>query len=274
MAKDLDPTKKDAAERLRAALNRQQERDLTIRLTWEGQAALDLKVQEPTGSVATWQNRQTVGGGILIGGTLTENHSVTYVAAQAFSGEYKINVDPVWGKPLGGKAKVEIIQHQGTPQETTRPVTVNVTDGSTLTIKLSDGRRTEAAYVPPPSANEQPEAPAEMGGTDSVLRQLRAITDPGESSNCIIGNVGGMGVATSQPPSSSGRKGDERTAYQTKVAPFVTNSADLTAQAAISGDRRYVTLSMNVSFFGATGTRSQAQVSVIPGAGFKPSGLK
>src|SRR5262249_38536294 len=67
VARALDPTAKDAAERLRAALGRPTERDLVIRLSWSGKADLDLKVEEPTGSTCSWMNRQTVGGGILIG---------------------------------------------------------------------------------------------------------------------------------------------------------------------------------------------------------------
>jgi hypothetical protein len=44
-------------------------------------------------------------------------------------------------------------------------------------------------------------------------------------------------------------------AYQTRVSPFVNNTAEFTAQAAISGDRRYVRLSINAFFNGVTGTQ-------------------
>ena len=89
-----------------------------MRLVWQGDADLDLKVTEPTGSVCSWLNRQTVGGGTLLGDTLAEPSRETYVAAQAFSGVHKVTVDRTWGRPLGEKAKLEIVRHQGTPQET------------------------------------------------------------------------------------------------------------------------------------------------------------
>src|SRR5688572_8826779 len=40
------------ADRLRAAIDASKRRDLVVRLVWQGDADLDLKVQEPTGSIA------------------------------------------------------------------------------------------------------------------------------------------------------------------------------------------------------------------------------
>ena len=61
-------------------------------------------------------NRQTVNGGTLLADSLANLTSETYVAPQAFSGQYRVSVERVWGKPLGGKAQLKIIRHQGTPE--------------------------------------------------------------------------------------------------------------------------------------------------------------
>jgi hypothetical protein len=270
LAKSLDSdNNKPAADKLRSALAKQRERDLLIRLTWQGEADLDLKVQEPNGSVCSWLNRQTVGGGVLIGDTLSEASGETYVAAQAFPGTYKVTVEQVWGRPLGGKAKLEVIRHQGTAQETTEAVTVTFSNTNTLTVRLDDGRRTESAAVPPPSAIQKPEPPIESNDRDRVWAQLRALSEPSENGTGLRGSVSGIGGQTSQRETvraTDGGRG-EQTAYQTRVKPFVSNSVDLTAQATISADRRYVRLSVSPMFNTVTGVQQQPQVllPLIPG---------
>jgi hypothetical protein len=275
LAGQLEATNRDAAEQLRTALDRQRERDFVIRLSWAGKADLDLKVEEPTGSTCSWMNRQTVGGGILIGDTLPgkkqgNENSETYIASRAFSGEYRITVDTVWGKPLGNKAKLEIIQHQGTPQETTRLVTLNFAESNTAQVKLADGRRTEAASVPPQAAAKRPAPPADApASTDQVLGQLRAMTDPGDPAT-IQGSAFSLGVPTSLQPVAvkpDKNKTQEQVTYQTRVAPFVNNTIDLTAQATVSADRRYVRLSMTPMFNVVTGTQLQSNFSnpLLPG---------
>jgi hypothetical protein len=263
---------------VREALARDGERDVVIRLSWTGPADLDLKVQEPTGTVCSWMNRKTVGGGTLVGDTLptaahgsnasNPENSETYVAAQAFSGSYKVTVERVWGQPLGGKAKLEIIQHQGTPRQTIRVLTINLADGNTAQVKLADGRRTEAASVPPPGATRRPEPPVEAVSTDQVLGQLRAMTEPADVGGGIRGDVTGFGVAAEPVrPVKPAKARDEQMAYQTRVAPFVGNGADLTAQATVTPDGRHVRLSFNAMFDLVSRQQQQAVVTtpILPG---------
>ena len=123
---------KDAARRLSEAVQDQRRRDLVIKLVYQGEAELDMKVTEPSGSVCWALNRQSIGGGVLVGGNISDRtgleKSESYLSAQAFSGEYQIDVHRVWGKPLGDKAQLRIIQHQGTKDETERLVTVNLNE--------------------------------------------------------------------------------------------------------------------------------------------------
>src|SRR5206468_7553210 len=101
-------------------------RDLVVKLTWQGEADLDLRVEEPSGSFCSALTRQTIGGGTMIADALASMTGETYAAAEGFSGEYKVWVERVWGRPLGNKAQIKIIRHQGTDHETEELVTVRL----------------------------------------------------------------------------------------------------------------------------------------------------
>ncbi len=82
-------------------------RDLVINLTWDTgsqPADLELEVKEPTGTVCSAQQKQTPGGGILLGTNLVDMSKASYMAAEAFSGEYEIKVRRLFGQPLAGRA--------------------------------------------------------------------------------------------------------------------------------------------------------------------------
>ena len=121
----------------------QRQRDLVFKLSWQGDADLDLKVKEPTGSVCWVLNRQTIGGGTMTGDAQSDRNSETYQAAKAFSGDYEVTVDRVWGTPLSNKAQLKIIRHQGTPQQSEELVTVDLKNGGAVKVNLADGRRNE-----------------------------------------------------------------------------------------------------------------------------------
>src|SRR5205823_6659936 len=100
-----------------------------------------------------------VGGGTLMGDSMAETTSETYVAAEAFTGEYQVTIERIWGRPLGNKAQIKIIRNLGTPEEAEELITVRLTSNTSkpIVFKLADGRRKETAYVPPPSAMKPPE---------------------------------------------------------------------------------------------------------------------
>jgi tetratricopeptide (TPR) repeat protein len=280
LAKQLDTEKRQAEkERLLAQMTKKRERDLVIKLRWSGEADLDLKVLEPSGSTCSCLNRQTIGGGTLVGDTLGEPNSETYIAAEAFSGEYRISVDRIWGRPLGEKAQVEIIRHQGTARERSRVETIDLRLGAPLVFKFDEGRRTSAAYVAPPEAARRPETQsAPVNTTLDLMRQLRQLADPivTGAETKVRGGAGSFGSSVSRRSSRDPeRSGADRLAYQTRVDPFVDNSSDLTAQAVISADRTSVRLSLNASFtmVGNTALRPVVVNPLVPG-GFKPSGLQ
>jgi hypothetical protein len=271
LARRLDAA---GAKKLRESVTGQRRRDLVIKLVWQGEADLDLKVEEPTGSVCSALTRQTVGGGTLIADSLASMTSETYAAAEAFSGDYKVWVERVWGKALGGKAQLKIIRHQGTPEETEQLVTVKISSSISepVTVKLEGGRRTEAAYVPPPSLHQPgDDATAPKEGSDAILNRLRALSDP-EVTGFEPGTKGGA-TAGGRPVqrNRSGRAPrlleSDRLLYQNRVQSFVANSVDVTAQAVVSADRRSATVWLKPVFNTVTSDKPVQVVSpIFPGA--------
>jgi tetratricopeptide (TPR) repeat protein len=267
-----DRQRRDEAERMDAAVTRARQRDLVIRLSWQGDADLDLKVQEPVGTLCSPLHRQTPGGGTLLEQkVVNEVAREEYVAAEAFAGEYVLTVERVWGRPLGAKATVEVIQHQGTPQQTIERHTIAFDRSHQLKIAVADGRRTTMAVVPPTLPNRRTEdQPNERARAVSKLRALAS----GSYNEMDVGMRGGMasvgGQAAQQrtPANPQTANAVEEVAYQTKVAGFVSNSMDLTAQARVSADRRYVRLSMAPVFQTMSSNQAVPAVTnpLIPGA--------
>ncbi|HEY7152403.1 MAG TPA: hypothetical protein VH575_00445, partial [Gemmataceae bacterium] len=267
--------RKDESEHLRNAIADKRQRDLVVKVNWQGDADLDLHVIEPSSSVCSPLNRQTVGGGILIGDSLADMTSETYLAAEAFSGEYEIEIETVYGHPLGGKAQLRIIRHQGTPDETEELRTVELKSkySERIKVKLDDGRRTETAYVPPRESQRAAEPPPKVENPDKVLHQLRVLADPDVTG--VSHGFHGTVTSTGQPVLPSRMKAakkadptpDDRTLYQTRVKPFVQSAMDVTAQAVLSSDRRYVRLSMTPVFNTMTGVQTLPIVvnPTIPG---------
>jgi tetratricopeptide (TPR) repeat protein len=271
LAKVLQTERRNTqADRMVAAVERVRERDLVIRLIWQGDTDLDLKVREPIGTVCSALQRQTAGGGALLGDTFAVTGSETYVAAEAFPGNYYVTVERVWGRPLGAKATLEITRHQGTPQETVSLVTLVFDKNSpTYQFKLEDGRRTSVASVPPPTGRRLPNA--ERADADRVLNKLRTLADPllAGSEN---GMRGGLASTGTQAPDkylpNVPRVPNDVAAVQAKVDPYVANSMDMTAQAAVSPDRREVRFSLRAIFQTASRVQSVPVVTnpLVPGA--------
>jgi hypothetical protein len=246
--------RKAEGERLKKAVEGRRRRDLVIQLLWQGEADLDLKVTEPTGSTCSALHKQTVGGGALLGDSLAEPNRETYVAAEGFKGNYTVTVEKIWGRPLGNKAQLKIIRNQGTPDETEELVTLRLTSNTTppIVVKLADGRRKETAYVPPPSAHKPVERPAlVLSATDRVLNTLRDLADPEITGveRGMSGGVGSLGQAATTPRKIWSKdvkaSPDDRTVFQNKVRSVVANTLEVTAQTVLSADRRSVRLSLS-----------------------------
>ena len=268
LAKTLErDNRRNEAATLLGAVESQRQRDLVFKLSWQGDADLDLKVKEPTGSVCWVLNRQTIGGGTLTGDAQSDRNSETYQAAKAFSGDYEVTVDHVWGAPLSNKAQLKIIRHQGTPQQSEELVTIDLKNGGAVKVNLADGRRNEVAYVPPPSS-VRPVSEAVVKTTDrcSLMNKLRKMSEPDVQDVTVglSGSTVGMGETPMSAPTSMTPVGGEQ--YQSKLSSFIANSLEVTTQATMAADRRSVRVSMTPVFNTVTDAKPVVSYSGIPGS--------
>jgi len=166
----------DEATRLESALQRFNQRDLVVQLVWAnaGDACeLEMQVKEPTGNVCSVQQKQSPGGGLMIGFNLIDKEpSAQYIASQAFSGAYEITVSRVYGQPVGNRARLIITENAGTPQQTRRIETVEVNQKATFTINLKEGRRTELATVSPAAEQRKEKGAREERDAFNDLRAI------------------------------------------------------------------------------------------------------
>jgi tetratricopeptide (TPR) repeat protein len=281
LSEALGPDRAKEVERLKAMTKSHGQRDLIIRLTWAGQADLDLKVEEPSGSVCSCLQRQTPGGGTLMGDSLANKNLEVYVAAQAFHGHYKITVDRVWGQPLNGKAQIQIIRHQGSDQETSEVHMLDLKEGNTLGLTLDKGRRTQAAAVPPPSMEQNAEDLDFGMSSSELMSRLSGLADPEVtavgSGRGFRGGVGSPGATVADEPldvkavrAAREEERNGRRVQQSRVSPIVPSDVSFTAQSVVSGDGRYVRVSLNPVFNVVTQKAVRPVISIIPGSGPRP----
>ncbi|MFO0942162.1 MAG: hypothetical protein U0930_15605, partial [Pirellulales bacterium] len=175
--------KKDEAKAFEAEVKGAKLRDLIVKVTWTGKADLDIRVQEPTGTVCSVTNPITVGGGVLVSDTssLVEKprlggFSEYYVCAAGYSGQYDILVRRIWGEVSGGKATVEIYSDFGTPEQKYISQEINVVDrAALLQVAVKNGHR------------QDPIADAQIAGVKAkqlaTSRSLLAQYNPSSSSS-------------------------------------------------------------------------------------------
>jgi hypothetical protein len=132
-----------------ALLNRLPEieaRDLYVRLTWTGNAGLDLVVKEPLGATARPLTPRTVFGGSIVKDGYGKHPEDIYVCPRGFDGDYTISVETMYNDPEkpATHAMLEIISHEGTPEEhkEKRNISLGKTAPAPVVIHLTGGRRT------------------------------------------------------------------------------------------------------------------------------------
>jgi tetratricopeptide (TPR) repeat protein len=258
LAQSLDKEKRATdAEKLRAALDKLKERDLVINLTWETSqepAEMELLVKESTGGTCSYEQKQTAGGGILIHGDSKSVNRISYVSAAAFDGTYDVTVRKLWGRPLFGQARLEIIRHLGTPQEDRQLEIVKIDAAKTFHIRLTGGRRTDLAVISDDNLKPRADskAPASVNGREALRQLLRP-----EMS-------GGAGVAGGQVPEGVGQVGREETARRSSSNSAV--GAGMNYEIRESADRKTTSMVMQPVFETIQAARN-VNLNVVPGGG-------
>jgi tetratricopeptide (TPR) repeat protein len=271
----------DEAAKLKAALAHTKVRDLVVHLTWEsgvsGAADLEMEIKEPTNTVCSSQVRQSPGGGVLTGLDLTALGELkagmakaTYTAAEAFPGDYEIKVRRLWGQPAGGKFRLEIIQHQGTPQEKHRIEIVTIDQQNSVKFVLAGGRRKDVAVITPASLQRQ--AKDEQVKNENVLTKLRELADPVQGSlprgiSSGVSNAKGLrGVIPALAQEDKKRQDRGQLVYQDGISG-IGGGMTVTTQARVSADGQSMRLSVQPVFQPGTVGNSMPRIEMplIPG---------
>ncbi len=142
----IEDGQKEAAQALHQAMIEAHKRDLALRLTWSGDGDLDLIVEEPLGTVCSFQNPHSRGGGALLHdgyGPNQKNCYEHYVCVFGVAGDYRIRIRHVAGNIVGKRAKLTIIRYQGSPNEESRTYRISISKkDKVVRLSLNQGRRT------------------------------------------------------------------------------------------------------------------------------------
>lgn len=221
------------------------QRDLVLKLTWNGDADLDLVVEEPLGTVCSRQNKYSRGGGVLVHdgvGPKPKDAYELYVCPVASTGDYRVTVRYLFGNVVAKQAKLTIIRHQGTPEESSTSQSIQIAGEETVVrLGLKAGRRTELGPViadqvtdirRPNTARQQPGAEILQVAHTAEAREQRA--EYIKQRDILFQNLGGLRAAV-QP-----------------IVQIVPEGVQATATAVVSADRRYVRLNLNPVFSAIT----------------------
>ena len=246
--KEAEAALLDSAERLRkagqteAAKKTEQtrvealQRDLVVRLTWNGVGDLDVLVEEPSGSVCSFDNRVTTSGGVLVHdryGPDQDNCYEQYVCAFGLPGTYKVRIHHAWGNVVGKRARLEVIRYQGTSNESSRTFTIPLQEDDTvIRLQLGDGRRENLAEIPVETSSLPLRAARNVRLARGESPASRQAVQRFQDSRLQPAGFGNIGFA--------------------QVVTTVSEGSTLSGSAVVSADRRYVRLSLAPVFSNLT----------------------
>jgi hypothetical protein len=221
--------KRQEADAMRSALKQAKQRDLSLHLTWSGVGDLDLLVEEPPGSICSFDNAYTIGGGVLVHdgyGPEQANCYEQYVCAFGMPGTYRVRIRHMYGEVVGKRAKLTIIRYQGTDQETRRELTVQLgEEDQIIRLTLDNGRREDLAEV-----NQSPRSSRVPPRRRSLLQM-----------------VGHLDSDSRRAAREFGSSRDNANVGYQPVISVLSEGVTLSALAVVSGDRRYVRLASATS---------------------------
>ena len=231
----------DEADALKKAIADALKRDLILRLTWAGDGDLDLLVEEPPGTVCSYQNPQTRGGGVLVHDGYGPDQSQCYeqyICARGVPGVYRVRIRYSWGNIVGKRAQLEVVRYAGTSQETVRKYVVQVgLQDTVMRLALKHGRRTELD----PAPKQRMAGRQQQSRSRRSLLQMLGRMDPGRR------RAGRQFVESRQRAAIAGGVG-----FQPIVTVLSEGTTLNAAPPIVSGDRRYVRLTIAPVFSNIT----------------------
>ncbi|MDA0834823.1 MAG: hypothetical protein O2955_19080 [Planctomycetota bacterium] len=230
----------DRAKSLKSAMLLAKQRDLVVNLTWNGKGDIDLLVEEPHGTICSFDHTPTSGGGVLAHdgyGPVQSNCHEDYICMYAWPGTYRIRVRYFSGEIVGKRAVLTVVLNQGTEREQTKKYTVDLSNSDQIyRIEVPDGRRQESTELAEPVDNRQGN---HHGGRSSIQlvghdRDSREAKRRFQESRLQLAPLNAFNVG-----------------YQPIISTLAEGAA-MNAMAVISGDRRYVRISVSPNFSSVT----------------------
>ncbi len=230
----------DRAAEFKRRIDAARTRDFVIRVSWIGSADVDLLVEDPSGSLCSFSNPRSAGGGVLLrdAQTATDERDQTtkfeeYVCAEGLSGIYRMQIRRVWGKVNGDKVSIDFWTQRGTRDEVRQRQVIDLKDGeAVVNFQLAGGRR-EAADADPRIAST-------VGYQVAIGKAILA-QQFGLPSSAIRGDQ--LPVSTTPTRNSLGAQAG----YRPLIITLPTG-ANMSATAVVSSDRRYVRITAQPLF--------------------------
>ncbi len=248
----IEEGRTEDAQKFSAALKLAASHDAIVRVSWTGDADIDLAVEEPSGTVCSIDSLSTSGGGTLLGDAFpgsdsSQSGSVseTYLCPQGFSGQYRLLVRRVWGNVSTGHVSVEVLTDVGRPSQRFIRKDVPLTEKDALVVfEVKEGQRKQE--VAEAQLAHLRDVQRDVQG--QMLGQIAEPVDSGEILRDLFKDVqalsgGGLGR------NGFARRGAVGFRPELTVLP---EGANLSTLAIISADRRYVRITP-VPFFSQIG---------------------
>ena len=149
---NLKKTDDARASQFEKTLQQALARDCVVRVTWTGDADVDILIEEPSGSVCSLRNPRSTSGGVILGDSASnsaKNPSAdgiteTYVLTKGFNGEYRLLMQRVWGQVATGKVTVDIVTNMFTDNVRHVRKQIPLANKDALVVfELNNGRRVE-----------------------------------------------------------------------------------------------------------------------------------
>ncbi|MDX1948383.1 MAG: hypothetical protein SFU86_23540, partial [Pirellulaceae bacterium] len=230
----LKEGRKSEADAFDKAVRTARQRDCVVVVTWTGDADIDIAIVEPSGTLCSARQIRTTSGGVHLGdmaaggeAAKTKGYVEAYVCPEAFSGEYRLQLKTVWGRPTSGKVTVDVYTDFATDKQKLVHDQIPLGEKNAEVIfAVENGRRKDAL----PEAQVANVAKVQNAMNRAVLaQQLAGLNGT---------NPAGQNFANSLA-ALRGFWGRGAVGYR-PVITTLPEGANFSSNAVISADRRYV----------------------------------
>ncbi len=241
-ARLLEEGRRDDAAAFNAALQQAAAHDVVVRVSWTGNADIDLAIEEPSGTICSIDNLSTAGGGTLLAdaypGSTGDNKgkvSETYICPEGFTGQYRLLIRRVWGNVSTGNVTVELLTDVGRKSQRFIRKQIPLTEQDALVVfDVKEGQR------------QQEVADAQLAHLrdvrrevqDQVLGQMINGNSNGQVLQDLYNDITSLTNGAIDPA-----RGFNRRRGAVGFKPDITvlpEGASMTGIAIISADRRFV----------------------------------